>query len=228
MELQGYGSGHGAREQRLLRVGAVRAIGGTVLYGAFGAAHGDLEIPATETALRFVAAHPAWRAVHLVGIFAYPLWAGVLTALSGALTRGPAGAPARLGQASLIVGATMAAADLALDGVGLETLANTWASAPPPQQADPLRAGDLLIIALPFLPFLLYGLAVLRSREFPAWLAWGGVVASGGWLAAGIALFADAGLATFDHVIVLQVLAALWTLSLGLLTWRRAGQPATA
>ncbi|MGH8899103.1 MAG: hypothetical protein ACRDZ4_19280 [Egibacteraceae bacterium] len=88
------------------------AIVGTLAYGVFGAAHGDLEIPTTETALRFVTARPAWQAVHLLGVLAYLLWAGALVALAGSLTRGSAGALARLAQASLSIGTTVMAVDL--------------------------------------------------------------------------------------------------------------------
>ncbi len=226
---------HASPELGFLRVGAVCAIVGTLAYGVFGATHGDLEIPTTETALRFVAARPAWQAVHLLGVLAYLLWAGALVALAGSLTRRSAGALARLAQASLSIGTTVMAVDLSLDGIGLKALADAWASAPVSGQADLLRAGDLFIVVLGTtawsaqllvgLAFLLYGLTVLRSREYPVWLAWGGVVAGAGWLAVGIGLFLDAGFVQFDQVLIFQLLAALWMPGMGVLMWRRAGQP---
>lgn len=225
---------HASREQGFLQVGAVCAILGTVAYGVFGATHGDLEIPTTEAALRFVAARPAWRTVHLVGIFAYLLWAGALVMLASSLIRGSAGALARLAQASLLIGTTFVAVDFSLDGIGLEALADAWANASASGQADLLRADDLFIVVLGAtawsaqllvgLSFFLYGMAVLRSREYPVWLAWVGVVAGAGWLAVGIALFVGAGFVEFDQVFLFQTLAALWMLGMGVLMGRRAGQ----
>lgn len=215
------------------------AIVGTVAYIIFALTHGDLpEGQTVETILRFVAARPAWRAVHLLGIFAFLLWAGALVALTSSLTAGSSGALARLGQASLLIATTVLAIDFTIDGWVLKTLADAWASAPASQQANLLLAGDLLFRmilgatawsaqVLLGLSLLVYGLAVLRSRAYPVWMGWIGTLGGAGWLAVGIVLFVSVGFLTFDHVVPFQLFEAAWMLGMGVLMWHRASKLAS-
>src|SRR5215212_1572524 len=127
-------------ERTFLRIGAVYAVLGSVVSVAAGTGFGNVTNElGTEAVLRYVSSQPAWYwpTVYLAFILGALLWVGALVALSGSLTQGVGWALARLGVASVVVGATVHVVDSSVRGVGLARLADAWAAAS--EQASSLR-----------------------------------------------------------------------------------------
>jgi hypothetical protein len=70
------------------------------------------------------------------------------------------------------------------------------------------------------LPFVLAGLAVVFSRQYPAWLGWVGVLGGGGSLVVGLAMLlgVQTGLA-----VPFAVVLSLFMVVLGWLMWPQSG-----
>lgn len=220
-------------ERVLLRVGGVCAMVGALGFFASFGIHGDLP-SGTEPAFRYIAARPEWRAIHLVAIVSVVLWVGALVALAGSLTRGASRALGQLGVASVLLGASIFILDFAVDGFSLKSLADRWAAAPPDQQAQWLRVGDTLILLLSGtfrlyiafllgLPFVLFGLAVVFSRVYPARLGWVGVVGGGGSLVVGLAQFLRLPFIPIWLFVLFGPLVIGWLVVMGVAMWRYAG-----
>jgi hypothetical protein len=224
------------REQIFLRIGAVCAVLGAVVSVAAGIGFGNLTNEAgTESVLRYIAARPDWYwpTVHLGFILGAFLWVGALTALASSLTHGANWALSRLGVASVILGAAIHVVDSSINGFGLTALAKAWTVAPSADQASLLRASDTLlhilggtwasvISSFHGVPFVLFGLAVMLSRRYPAWLGWVGVGGGAGSLVAGIMMFLDVGLLPAWLFIVFALVVSVWMVAMGVLMWRRA------
>jgi len=133
-------------KRTFLRIGAVYAVLGSVVSVAAGTGFGNVTNElGTEAVLRYVSSQPAWYwpTVYLAFILGALLWVGALVALSGSLTQGVGWALARLGVASVVVGATVHVVDSSVSGVGLARLVDAWAAAS--EQASSLREGDMLL-----------------------------------------------------------------------------------
>ena len=224
-------------DRALLRTGAVCAITGTLANIAATAGHGDLPEAGTAAELAFVAGRASWSHVHLLSIVGVLLWLAGFVALAQSLRGTPAAALGRLALASAYVGAGVHVVFFSIDGYALKRTADAWAAATGAQQADLLQAGDLVLLlqnsqfvsAIAFmlgLPFALFGVAVARSRTYPAWLGWVAVLAGLGSLVTGATRFVG-----FDQLIPDPVLfpafalpASSWIAVLGVLMWRRAAR----
>ena len=224
-------------EQTLLRIGAVCAILGALVSVAAGIGFGNLtNETTTEAILSYVSSRPYWYwpAVHLGFILGALLWVGALTALSGSLVQGVGWALGRWGAASVIVGAAIHIVDSSINGFGLRALADAWAAAPSPEQVSLLGAGDTLLWILGGtwasvvsyfhgVPFVLFGLAVVLDRSYPAWLGWVGVVGGAGSVASGIMMFLSVGTFPGRPYIAFALVVSVWMVAMGVLMWRRAG-----
>jgi hypothetical protein len=84
-------------------------------------------------------------------------------------------------------------------------------------------------LLLPRLPFVLYGLAVVRSGSSPRLLGWVGILGGSVSLAAGL-LQAYTGRSALASVLFVggSMLVTLWMLILGVAMWRFAGRSSTA
>ena len=220
----------------LLRLGGVCAVLGTVANVVASAGHGDLPETGAKAALGFVAARDTWGLVHLTSIFAVLLWLVAFVALSGSMPRGAAWLLARFGTAGFLVGATVHVVFFSIDGYALKGTADAWAAAPGSQRESLLRAGELVLllqssqfvsaIALVLgLPFGLFGLAVVFSRAYPAWLGWVGTAAGAGAFFTGVTRFVRLELVP-DPVLfgVFGLGVSLWMAVMGALMWKRAGK----
>jgi hypothetical protein len=224
------------REQMFLRIGAVCAILGAVVSVAAGTGFGNITNElGTEAVLRYLASRPAWYwpIVQLGFILGALLWVGALAALASSLTRGAGWALGRLGTASVIVGATIHVVDSAVSGFGLAHLADAWAVATGSEQASLLLAGGALLWILGGtwasvvslfhgVPFVLFGLAVVLDRSYPAWLGWIGFVGGLGSLFCGVMMFLGVGLVAEGLFIMFALVVSLWMVAMGVLMWRRA------
>ena len=228
-----------ARQQILLRIGAVCVVVGSVIVLAFRIAHGDLPTDTGEAALSYVASYPIYALVHLGDVLGVLVWAGGLVALSGALTHRVAWAVGRLGAASVLVGAAVHIAEFSIDGYALPTLAETWAVASPSERPD-LEFGARLVlvaiggpstIALIMLwgsTLVLYGLAV-KKEGYSSWLGWTGVITGAVIAVLGTIQFLKPNI--FPGALFYgggTLVSQLWTVVLGVAMWRRAGTEADA
>jgi hypothetical protein len=224
------------REQTFLRIGAVCAILGAIVSVAAGTGFGNLTNEASpEAVLRTIVSRQDWYwpVVHLGFIVGALLWVGAFIALASSLWHGTGWALGWLGAASVIVGATIHVVDSSISGFGLTALADAWAAAPASEQANLLRAADTLLMVLGGtwtsvisffhgVPFVLFGLAVVLNRRYPAWLGWVGVVGGLGSLSVGMMMFLGVGLVPGWLFIVFALVVSLFMLVMGVLMWRRA------
>ena len=233
------------QEQLLLRIGAICAVAGPLLLAASFAPHGDLptdnaSLVGEAAALRYVANHPTWLLIHAATIVAGLLWVGAFTALAGTLAPGAAGALGRLLVPSAIVGGVFVVFDYGVDGYALKILADAWAAASEPQQAQLLLMADTAvwflngtfrseIVVFYGLTVLLAGLAVALDGRYPVWFGGIGAAAGATVFVNGILSFAGASLSPvagedFLVFVVILPLESLWLLALGILMWQRAGR----
>jgi hypothetical protein len=230
------------QERLLLRIGAICAISGPLVLLASFATHGDL--PTNESsligeaaALHYVAAHPTWLIIHMATIVAGLLWVGAFTALAWTLAPGAAAAVGRLLVASATVGGVFVVFDYGLDGYALKILADQWATAPGPEQAQLQLMAETAMwfvngtfrseIAVFYgLTVLVAGLAVALDRRYPTWFGTIGAVTGAAVLLNGLLSFSGIGLGNQDFLVFIVILPieSLWLLALGVLMWRRAGR----
>lgn len=220
-------------EQRnaLLRIGAVCAIVGTPGYLVLFLSHGDLPDETTESALAWIAEKPL-SALHLGIILCFLLWVGALIALASSLVGGTSWALGQLGSAAAIVGLTLLAVHYRIDGPALEEVADAWAGATGAERARLLDRGELVLLMtgggfplyvalLLGLPFLLFGLAVVFSSNYPSWLGWLGTVAGALAFLVGTINFVGVDFPPIQLFVLSVFLLDVWMIAVGVLMWRR-------
>ena len=227
-----------AREIAFLRVGAGCAVVGTAGYFAAFLLHGDLPDQTTESLLQFIAERP-WALHHLIIVGCFLLWIGALTALAESLVGSGAWVLGRLGRTSAVLGATVLLWHYNIDGPALEQIADAWAGSSGAEQALHLERGTILALAtsamfplyvalLLGLPFLLFGVAMVLSRNYPSWAGW--LAAAAGTLAfiVGGTNFAGFELLPMNIFVITVLLLDVWMLVAARLMWRRAASLAGA
>lgn len=222
-------------ERLVLRTGGVLAVLGALGYLVSALWHGDLPDQTTQIALQHIADRSEWHLIHLIGIVSVLLWVGAFMALAYSLSCGPSWLLGRMAVLAVVIGAAVFLVDYSIDGYELKNVADAWQAAAAPQKEDKLLVAEAMfgilggtfrsfIAWLYGLPYLLLGLAVALSDEYPRWLGWGAVAAGAGAVVAGTTLFLDVPLVPFPllfggFVIPLNI----WLAVIGLLMWRRAG-----
>jgi hypothetical protein len=214
---------------RFYKISAICAVAGSLVALAANVIHPDLPIGVRE-AHALIASRSDWRVTHLAIIVAALLLSYGLAGLASACARSGSGVD-RLALLTIIVGASVVAVSIGIDGFAEKTLSDAWASAPPAQQTQ------ILVSALPIqlihvglfyvwggifwgLGFILFGWAIVDSRALPAWFGW---IAFVGGVLVSIATVAQY-LSPHDSVEIafrlLLFVEILWTLALGLFMWR--------
>lgn len=214
---------------RFFRICAISVVVGAVLALVANAIHPDLPIGVRE-AHALIASRADWRGTHLAIILAALLLSFGFAGLTFACAGSGSGVE-RLALLSIIVGTSVVAVSIGIDGFAEKTLADMWSSAPPAQKAQYLTAAmpiQLIHVGLFYVwagifwgvSFVLYGWAMLENRLFPAWLGW--VAAAGGVLVC--AATAAQYLSPHDSVEIslriLLLVESLWALALGWFMWR--------
>lgn len=69
------------------------------------------------------------------------------------------------------------------------------------------------------MPFILFGLAVVFSGHYPAWLGWVGAAGGSGSLILGTMMFL--GMPEMAYV-AFAIVVSIWMVAMGVLMWRRA------
>lgn len=216
-------------------MGAVAGIVGSLL-----AMVGNLLHPQTPTGndpngtAQAIAESDIWTPVHLTIVVGLILMFGGLVAIYHAIAAEPARTLARFGYLAAIGGITVGLILVILDGVSAKHLADAWAVAPPDQRGVAL--GSVLVeesmnfalaalfnILFAGVTFILFGLAVARSRTYPAALGWVAVAAGAGSMIVGVVqgyLGESTGLTQVLTIIFPTVITA-WVVAVGVLSLQK-------
>ncbi|MBA3583155.1 MAG: DUF4386 family protein [Gemmatimonadetes bacterium] len=221
-----------ARSQRmsggLLIAGAVIGLVGNAL-------HPHTADPEGAAVVRAIAASDTWVPIHLTIILAILFIIGGLVGLARRLDDGPGESLARVGLVAAAVGGAVTLISLALDGFAMKALARSWAAAPDGEAATAMRLAVALrdtgsgvwsigMLVLFGTAFACFGLAVSVSGRFSGWLGWIAILGAGGATVAALLRIAATGDVQAAESIFLasSLLLTMWTLSMGILMWRRS------
>jgi hypothetical protein len=164
-----------------MKVGAVCAIGGSVLLFAGTYLH-PMEVDPNDAVEAFTdyAADELWIASHLMQLAGFTLIIAALLCLARRLEAANAAPWSHLAAGGAVASLAVATALQAVDGVALKVMVDNWVAAPATQKEAALYAafavrqveiGLASTASLLFgLTVIVYGLALLRARIFPAWI----------------------------------------------------------
>jgi hypothetical protein len=225
----------GSEEGGIIRIGAVAGILGSLLAMVGNLLHPATPIGDPQGVARTIAQSESWVLVHLVIVVGLILMLGALVALSRSIEGGVAGALAQLGSVAAVAGVTVGVVLVIVDGVAAKHLADAWEAAPPEEAAAALRvvvAEEAINFALAALfnilfagvTFILLGLAVAWSGEYPGWLGWVVVVAGVGSVPVGLVQAYTGESIGFTRIatIIFPTIITLWVAGMGVLMWRKA------
>jgi hypothetical protein len=160
---------------------------------------------------------------------------GGLVAIHLSIREGLAGALARFGLFTGVLGVTIGLILVILDGVAARQLAQEWASSAPGDRATALglvHLNETINLALASLfnfvfaaaTFILFGLAVALSHVYPRWLGWVVVLAGVASIGAGLiqALVGEPTTASRILTIFGPTVITLWLLVMGILLLQRS------
>src|ERR671910_572599 len=160
---------------------------------------------------------------------------GALVALSRSIEGGVPGALAQLGAVAAVAVVTVGVVLVIVDGVAAKHLADAWEAAPPEQAAAALQVvlaeeainfalASLFNILFAGVTFILLGLAVASSGEYPRWLGWVVVVAGVGSVPVGLVQAYTGESIGFTRIatIIFPTIIALWVAGMSVLMWRKA------
>lgn len=221
-----------ARSQRmsggLLIAGAVIGLVGNAL-------HPHSADPEGAAVVRAIAVSDTWVPIHLTIIMAILFIIGGLVGLARRLDDGPGGSLARVGLVVAAMGGAVTLISLSLDGFGMKALARSWAAAPDGEAATAMRLAVALrdtgsgvwsigMLVLFGAAFACFGLAVSVSGRFASWFGWIAILGAGGATVAALLRIAATEEVQGPESIFLvsSVLLTMWTLSMGILMWRRS------
>lgn len=225
----------------LMRLCGALAMAGAVLGLIVNGLHPHTAETDLAATLRQIAADPSWVLVHggiIVTIFLVVLsLRGVLRSLQET----PGAALAELGYVAALLGGAMVLISTTLDGFVMKSAADTWASAPAPEQAAALWAATIVrqtnfgiwsvgMVVFFGAAFSLYGWAGTLSGVYPRWLGW---AALGGGIGSAIAGARQLYRGQPDQLaenlfLASSLVITVWLFVTGRLLWRRAAQGARA
>src|SRR5215208_3472459 len=222
-------------EGSIFRMGSVAGI-----VGSFLAMVGNLLHPATpigdpQGVAQTIAQSERWVPVHLVIVVGLILMLGGLVAISRSIQGGVGGALAQLGSVAAVAGVTVGVILVIVDGVAAKHLADAWEAAPPDQAVAALRVvlaeeainfaiAALFNILFAGVTFILLGLAVAWSGEYPGWLGWVVVIAGVGSVPVGLVQAYTGESIGFTRIatIIFPTIITLWVVVMSVLVWRKA------
>ena len=225
--------GERREEGVLLRIGSVAGIVGALLAMAGNLLHPATPIGDPEGVARTIAESETWVPVHLVIVVGLIVMLSGLVAISRSIEGGVPGALAWLGSIAAVAGVTVGVVLVIVDGVAAKHLADAWEAAPPEEAAAALRvvlAEEAINFALAALfnilfagvTFILLGLAVAWSGEYPGWLGW--VVVGVGSVPVGLVQAYTGESIGFTRIatIIFPTIITLWVAGMSVLMWRKA------
>jgi hypothetical protein len=184
---------------------------------------------------RTIAQSERWVLVQLVIVVGLILMLGALVAISSSIEGGLPGAVAQLGSVAAVAGVTVGVVLVIVDGVAAKHLADAWEAAPAEEGAAALRVvlaeeainfalASLFNILFAGVTFILLGLAVAWSGEYPVWLGWVVVVAGVGSVLVGLVQAYTGESIGFTRIatIIFPTIITLWVVGMSVLLWRMA------
>ncbi len=224
-------------ERSIFRIGSVAGILGSLLAMVGNLLHPATPIGDPEGVAQTIAQSERWVLVHLVILVGLILMLGALVAISRSIEGGMAGVLAQLGSVAAVAGVTVGVVLVIVDGVAAKYLADAWEVAPPEEAAAALQvvlAEEAINFALAALfnilfagvTFILLGLAVAWSGEYPRWLGWVVVVAGVGSVPVGLVQAYTGESIGFTRIatIIFPTIITLWVVVMSVLLWRKAGR----
>lgn len=218
----------------IVRIGSVAGIVGSLLAMVGNLLHPATPIGDPEGVARTIAESAIWVPVHLVIVVGLILMLGGLVAISRSIEGGLPGALAQLGSVAAVAGVTVGVILVIIDGVAAKQLAEAWQAAPPEEQAAALRVvlaeetinfglAALFNILFAGVTFIILGLAVAWSGEYPGWLGWLVVVAGVGSVLVGLVQAYNGEPVQFTMIatIILPTIITLWVVWIDVLLLRK-------
>src|SRR5215218_1701074 len=222
-------------EWSIFRIGSVAGIVGSLLAMVGNLLHPATPIGDPEGVARTIAQSERWVLVHLVIVVGLILMLGALVAISRSIEGGLPGAVAQLGSVAAVAGVTVGVVLVIVDGVAAKHLADAWEAAPAEEGAAALRVvlaeeainfalASLFNILFAGVTFILLGLAVAWSGEYPGWLGWVVVVAGVGSVLVGLVQAYTGESIGFTRIatIIFPTIITLWVVGMSVLLWRMA------
>ena len=219
------------QENRLVKVGAVFAILGTVI-GAIGNLAHPREVDyenIIDSTIVVVAETPNWIPLHLALVVAVVFSTMGVGALSRSIGGSGSGI-SRLGFISILIGGAGLVLNLALDGVAVPTAVEAGESL----IAATLITGSNALFAINVIVFfgigfLLMGLGVAMSNNYPRILGW--VAAAGGGLNIAVGAMMSVNGQSVDTTnlfLVGSLLTTVWLFVMAILMFGKGGKEAGA
>ena len=226
-----------ASERESLRWGAVCAIAGGLLAIIGNVLHPRPEptqILDPAAYVHEVADAPLWVFAHVDLIVVSILFLLAWVALAHSISTSRAAGLARFALAVALVDTIVHIITLIIDGVVMRNAADAYLTTPVDSQPAALAAFGALFQLLFGLfdgwellwgfTFVLFGLAVVRSGSYPAWLGWIGVV--GGVVLSAIGLtdivIGSTELTFLALFPAAAAIVSVWLMAVGVLMWKRA------
>lgn len=171
-------------EKYMMRIGAAAGVIGAVIFAVGNMLHprsDDIEVYAEQ--IKAVAGSDFWITDHLMFFVGGILIAVFLIALHRTMQDGLPGALSRLGYFGTLTSTAVLTVLVGLDGIASKAIHDGWAAAPESEKAVALRVAEAMeeidvgvfsawIILFFGATFIVYGLAVALSGNFPKWLGW--------------------------------------------------------
>lgn len=226
-----------AAQRTPLGIGAVGALGGGILTLVGNVLHpreaGQLED--VETFLNVAAGSQIWVIDHFLILIAVSMLLAAFFGLGRSFTSDVAHAWARFAWTASIVGVVFALALMVTEATAVAAVADQWATVTGAEQDMALAAGSALfelslafsVGAMLFLfgaTPLLFGVAMLKSDDYPSWIGGAGMIFGSVALAAGTLqiLTQQTTLTQFVLFPVAAIGVTLWIVYVGVLLWRRS------
>jgi hypothetical protein len=222
-------------EVGIFRIGSVAGIVGSLLAMVGNLLHPATPIGDPDGVAQTIAQSENWALIHLVIVVGLILMLGGLVAISRSIQGGVAGALAQLGYVAAVAGVSVGVILVIVDGVAAKHLADAWEAAPSEEAAVALRVvlaeesinfslAALFNILFAGVTFILLGLAVAWSGEYPVWLGWVVVVAGVGSVPVGLVQAYMGESIGFTRVatIIFPTITTLWVAGMSVLLLRKA------
>jgi Domain of unknown function (DUF4386) len=226
-----------AAQSRIFTIGARAAIVGSLLGLVGNLIHPITPIDDPEGVARVIADSDAWFPIHFVIIVGTTLMLGGLVALYHSIVGGLAHALARFGLFAATVGIAVGSITVILDGVAAKQLADQWAATSGDTAGTALQlvlANETVNFALASLfnftfagvTFILFGLAVALSEEYPRWLGWIVAMAGVASIGAGLVQGMTGEPTTLSRILTIigPTVITLWLLTIGIMMARHASR----
>jgi len=222
----------------MMRIGAAAGVIGAIVFAVANMLHArsaDIEIYAKQ--IEAVAKSDIWITDHLLLFIGAVLIAVFLIALHRTMLDGAPGALSRLGYFGALASTAVITVLVGVDGIASKAIHNAWAAASGSEKAVALQIAEAVeevdvgifsawIILFFGATFIVYGLAVAMSNNFPKWLGW--VAALLGLVSLIYGFFqAYSGLTVVGTTFIFSITAILltiWVLIMAILMGRKTMQ----